>query len=133
MKITIPAIIRWLLLLPVALIATVIVQVLVFRVFSSLLMLILGPDINSVIWISKSITAPFMGAAFVTTFWLLAPSNKNMAAALSLLLVAVWGLRLMSSGISDRFVWVFVMGALGLAGAIAAFFIGRNRHVPNLI
>ncbi len=133
MKITIPANIRWLLLLLVALLVTAITEVLVFRVSSSLLMPVLGSDINSIVWIAKSITAPFMGAAFVTTFWWLAPSNKNMAAVTSLLLAAIWGIALMTSGFSSRFIWLFVMGALGLVGAIAAFFVGRNRHIANLV
>ena len=131
MKTTIPASVRWLLLVPVALLATVITQGVLFQAFSSILMPLLNSDVNSVVWIARSITSPFMGAVFVASFWLMAPNNKYLAGVTSLLLVAVWGITLMAGGVSDRFVWVFLMGALGLTGAIVAFFIGRNRYFPK--
>lgn len=132
MKTTIPASVRWLLLVPVALLATAITQVLLFQVFCSILLSIFGLDVNSVVWISRSITAPFMGAVFVSVFWLIAPSNNYFAAITSLFVVAVRGIRLMAGGVSGGFVRVFLMGALGLVGAMAAFFVLRDRHIPYL-
>ena len=132
MKTTIPDSVRWLILIPAAVLATVITQVLLFQVFCSILLAIFSLDVNLVVWIARSITTPFMGAVFVTSFWVLAPNNKYLAAVISLLLVGLWGIRLMAGGVSDRFVWVFLMGVLGLVGAMAAFIVVRHRHVPNL-
>ena len=132
MQMTIPESIRWLLLLPISLFITTVVQVLVFRIVGSLLMSVLDPDPSSIIWIAKSITSPFMGAAFVATTWWLAPRYKNIAAGVAVLLAAFWGLRLIIGGFSDGLIWLFLMGALGFAGAIATFFVIRDRPSENL-
>ena len=94
MAFSVPNWLRWLTLGPLALLTAAVVQVLVFFTLLSLLHFSFGTD-SWVRWAAKSLTSPFMGAAFVAVVWWLAPGRRKAAAVGALGLVAAWASILM--------------------------------------
>lgn len=127
MAYSVPNWLRWLTLGPLALLATVVVQGVVFVALLSLLQFGLGTE-SWVRWLAKTLTSPFMGAAFVAVAWWIAPSHRRAAAIGALGLVGLWASALMFGAFHDQFVWLFTMGMCGLLGGAASYLLGRNVY-----
>ncbi|MEM8559595.1 MAG: hypothetical protein AAGG50_17380 [Bacteroidota bacterium] len=113
---------RWAAVIPAAMLATVAAQV-AFTFLGGLTLASLftsGPD--SIIWASKTVASPFMGAAFVAAATWAAPSRRRTVAVVATILVVCWGLALaVGAG-----AWGLAIGALGVVGALAALAIIRQ-------
>ena len=115
-----PSSLRWIAAVPAALLAMLSVQVAVTFVTYRLF----GAVAVGWTWEAKCIAAPLMGAAFVGAACWVAPSRQRSVAAVAFVVVAVWGIALAVGGPST---WGPVMGALGVAGALAtAIRVGRQ-------
>ena len=119
--------IRWLIVLPLALISAAIVQIGSNAVAQSALSVIFGfPD-----WlgpVSRSLASMLMGASFVVSVWWLVPTDKTRFAALSVFVLVVWGGRLTLTAIfTDGSPWSSVIGLAGVVGGIATFLLVRGH------
>ena len=109
-----------------ALVALVI-QVVVYRATLELLGATVGTPSGEWIWAAKAFTSLFMGAAFVAAVWWVAPAAKPRTASVALFVVALWGGRLIFSGLGDSgSVWLVAMGALGILGGTVTFWAARG-------
>ena len=117
---------RWITIVPVALFATVVVQVGTQSVFLTALLAGFGRQ-SWTIWAAKSIAAPFMGAVFVAVVCWLAPRRKVLLGSLALVAVVVWGVTLMVGSFEHGFLaWLFAMGLSGVVGATLTFEVARR-------
>jgi hypothetical protein len=108
---------------------TLVVQVAVFKAAIELMdaTVGIGPG-GSAFWAVKTFTSIFMGAAFVALAVWTAPDAKRRAAAVALGVVLLWGGRLMLGAFDRGFmVWLFAMGAAGIAGGAWVFWIVHRR------
>jgi len=131
MNITIPPLVRWVALAPCSLLAAAVIQYLVLFASLAILEFTFGTEPSWVSWLAKSLTSPFMGAAFVVVAWWVAPTHKNFAALTSLAVVALWASTLMIGSFTDNSAWVFVMGFLGLLGGTGAYYYGQSRSTVH--
>lgn len=110
---------RWFLVLPLAVAAAALTQVVATSLAYSIALAALGPDSGEAWWLAKAVATPFMGAAFIGTAWWSAPSRKPSVAVLALGAVTVWATYLVVSSVGrDGFPWPALLGALGLAGGL---------------
>ena len=117
---------RWLAMVPIALFATVVVQVGVHSVFHSALLAGFGRRAWT-IWAAKSIAAPFMGAIFAAVVWRLAPRDKVVVGSLALAAVVLWGVTLIVGSFERGFfLWLFAMGLLRVVGGSVVFEVARR-------
>ena len=107
-----------------------VVQVAVYRALLTVLGPVLEIPSGDAIWASKAVTSFFMGAAFVSAFAWLAPGAKTRATALALLVVALWGGRLIVTGVTDS-AWLVLMGTLGIVGGIGAAWAARSTSLGS--
>jgi hypothetical protein len=131
---------RWGLLVPAALGASLLAQLVIATVAAWTLYSVRGHDWST--WAVKAGVAPVMAAAFVATAWLFAPVRKNQATSVALGAVAVWGGLLMVGAfarIGDGLfhAWLLVIGSTGILGGIVPWYLVRRwpssggRHKPS--
>ena len=119
LRINPPAPLRWAAVIPAALLAAVVAQVLMmslagFTLSSFYDSYASGP--SWMIWAAKSFASLFMGAAFVAGASWAAPSRRRATAATAAVVVIGWGVMLaVGAG-----TWGPVMGGLGVVGALSA-------------
>jgi len=119
---------RWAASPVVAMLGTLAVQIVVFRATLELVAATvgIGPG-GSAFWAVKTFTSIFMGAGFVALASWTAPEMKQQAAAVALGVVLLWSGHLMLGAFDRGFmVWLFAMGAAGIAGGASSFLIVRK-------
>ena len=113
--------IRWLALLPCALLTTVIGKVGAEAVFGYVLVVTLGLE-SWTQWVAKGMAALLMGAVFVLSAQLVAPSAKAPVAASALGIVVAWGTgQLLTSLDAGSLVVPLAVGVGGVLGGTFAF------------
>lgn len=119
---------RWVATPLSAVLGALVTQIVVFQLLGLLLCKTFGlPPSGAIIWATKTVTSAFMGAAFVSLVWLLAPQRKLQATAVALGVVILWGGTLMVGAFEHGFFgWLFAMGLAGIAGGGVAFWLGRR-------
>lgn len=124
--------IRWVALLPCALLATVIVKVGAEAVFGYVLAVTLGLE-PWIQWVAKGMAALLMGAVFVLSARLVAPSAKAPVAATALGIVVAWGAgQLLTSLGAGSLVDPLAVGVGGVLGGTFAFAV-LSRNAPPRI
>ncbi len=104
-----------------------VVQLAVYRAALELLEATVQIRSGDWIWAAKAFTSLLMGAAFVAVVWWVAPAAKRHAGAVALVLVVVWGGRLIVSGLGDAGIpWLVLMGTVGILGGTVALSIARR-------
>ena len=123
--------IRWLAIVPCALLATVIVQVGSEAVFRYALIVSVGFES----WtggVAKTLAAVLMGAIFVSMAWCIAPRAKALVSALALATVVLWGGFLMLDSLQDdNPAWLLTMGLCGISGGSLAFELARRSRAAQ--
>ena len=119
--------IRWAALVPCALLATIIVRIGAEAVFRYVLGVTLGFEPWTQ-WVAKGMAALLMGAVFVLSAQLVAPSAKAPVAATALGFVVAWGaVQLVTSLDTGSLVVPLSVGVGGaLGGAVAFVLLGRS-------
>jgi hypothetical protein len=120
--------VRWLALLPSALLATVIVKIGSEAVFRYVLIATLGLE-SWTSWVASGLAALLMGVAFVLTAGWVAPSAKTFVAGLALGIVVVWSAvqYLVSIGSGGPVTPVAIVAGAALGAALAYAALGRSR------
>jgi hypothetical protein len=124
---------RWAATPVVAMLGTLLVQVAVFKATIELVYATvgIGPG-GSAFWAVKTFTSIFMGGAFVALASWAAPEVKLRAAAVALVVVLLWGSRLMLNAFDHGFMgWLFATGAAGIAGGAWGFWIVQKRSAAR--
>jgi hypothetical protein len=122
---------RWLIMIPAALLASRVTQDVVFQLAGLLLFAAVGREgWGWTTWAGKCAATPFMGASFVAAVWWLAPVRKAFATAVALGVVVLWGGMLMfgafAQGIADFNGWLFAMGLSGVLGGVVTWWLARR-------
>jgi len=107
---------RWTALLPAALLAAAVAQVLVFAPVLWGVALSLGHEPTWLRWVTKIFASPVMAAAFVSAAVWCAPTYRRVVALGALAVTIAWGALLIATGPT----WGPVMGGLGITGGAAA-------------
>jgi len=123
--------IRWLAILPCALLATAIVQIGSEGVFRYALVVSVGLES----WtggVAKTLAAVLMGAIFVSVAWCVAPRAKFLVSALALAAVILWGGLLMLDSLKqDSPGWLLAMGLCGITGGTLMFELARRLRASR--
>lgn len=119
----------WLLVVPVALLASRAAQFAVVRLASMAFYQAAGPQ-DWITGASKSVASVFMGASFVVAVWWVAPRRKRVVAGVACGVVLLWAGVLISGAVVQGFNgWLFAMGLSGaLGGAVAWGLTRRSAH-----
>jgi hypothetical protein len=120
----------WLLVVPVALLASRAAQFAVVRLASIALYHAAGPQ-DWITGASKCVASVFMGASFVVAAWWMAPTRKPAAAAVAFVVVLLWAGVLIAGALIPGFNgWLLAMGLSGLLGGAAAWRLTRRSEHP---
>jgi hypothetical protein len=124
--------IRWLAVLPGALLATAIVQFGSEAVFRYALIVSFGYA-GWASWVAKALAAVLMGPIFLLTAWRIAPQAKRLVAVLALVAIVVWGISLVLGSVAETGPdWMLATGLCGIAGGVIAFRLTRCSQPAGL-
>jgi hypothetical protein len=123
---------RWCLALPVAAFAVLMLQYATFQLAGSVLWTSFGVQPWTT-WTAKSVSALFMGIAFVAIATWVAPVRKRQAALIAFAVVAVWTLALVSGAFAGAHFssWLVVLGLSGLLGGAITLWL-QGRSLPRV-
>jgi hypothetical protein len=128
------ALLRLGLMIPAALVAAFAAQIIVGRGLGIVLGVLWRRNITDdwLIWAAKTVTSPFMSAAFFGAMWWVAPPTRRSVVAVgALVAVLLWGGLLIFGAVTEwpRFHgWLFNMGlALWLGGGVTFWLVRRVR------
>ena len=120
----------WLLVVPVALLASRAAQFAVVRLASIAFYHAAGPQ-DWITGASKCVASVFMGASFVVAVWWVAPARKPAVTAIAFVVVLLWaGVLIVGALISGLNGWLLAMGLSGLSGGAAAWRLTRRAAHP---
>lgn len=129
-----PSWIRWVLLLPLALLTLGAAQILFTTAYMMAIRRILAEAYFGELlpswayWAAKCIAAPFMAGAFVGVVTWCAPVRKRLISRIALGLVAIWGTTFIVSGLLTPGVhhWLVTLGLCCLSGGLISWAIIRQ-------